>query len=51
MIDPGAVRTDMRSAAKPGEDPMSLPAPEGIVGAFLELASPTNKKHGEIIRK
>jgi hypothetical protein len=30
---------------------MSLPAPEGIVGAFLELASSTNKKHGGIIRK
>lgn len=47
IVDPGGVRTGMRAAAKPGEDPMSLPAPEEIVQTFLDLASPTNQRHGQ----
>ncbi len=31
VIDPGAMRTDMRAQAMPGEDPASLPAPEELV--------------------
>lgn len=50
IIDPGGVRTDMRKAAKPGEDPASLPAPEEIVGTFLELSSLNCQKHGEVVR-
>ena len=50
IIDPGGVRTDMRAAAKPGGDPMSLPAPEDIVETFLALAAPDCKKHGEVVR-
>ncbi len=50
IIDPGAVRTDMRKAAKPGEDPMSLPAPEKITATFLDLASSECQKNGETIR-
>ena len=50
IVDPGGVRTDMRAAAKPGEDPMTLPSPEDIVGTFLDLASPECQKHGEVIR-
>jgi NAD(P)-dependent dehydrogenase (short-subunit alcohol dehydrogenase family) len=38
LIDPGAVRTDMRAAAMPGEDPATLPAPETITDRFVELA-------------
>ncbi len=49
MIDPGAVRTDMRASAKPGEDPMSLPHPDDIVDVFLDLASPSCTKHGEVV--
>ena len=49
VINPGGVRTDMRASAKPGEDPMSLPAPEDITDVFLELASPECKKHGEVV--
>lgn len=48
IVNPGAVRTDMRASAVPGEDPMTLPAPEDIVEVFLELASPDCQKHGEI---
>ena len=50
MIDPGAVRTKMRASAKPGEDPETLPAPEEIVGSFLDLASDDCQYHGEIIK-
>lgn len=49
VINPGGVRTDMRASAKPGEDPMSLPAPEDITDVFLELTSPECKKHGEVV--
>ena len=50
VIDPGGVRTKMRMSAKPGEDPETLPKPEDITDEFLNLASPSCKKHGEIIR-
>lgn len=50
LIDPNCVRTDMRASAVPGEDPMSLPQPDEIVGAFLELAADQSQKHGEIIQ-
>lgn len=49
LINPGAVRTGMRAKAFPGEDPMSLPAPEELVPMFLELASPACKHNGEIV--
>jgi NAD(P)-dependent dehydrogenase (short-subunit alcohol dehydrogenase family) len=49
LINPGAVRTGMRAKAFPGEDPMTLPAPEDLVPMFLELASPACKRNGEII--
>jgi len=48
-INPGAVRTSMRAAAYPGEDPMSLPAPEDITGVFVDLAEATSLRHGEVI--
>lgn len=50
VIDPGGVRTEMRKSAKPGEDPMSLPAPDDVVEEFLNLAASDCSKHGEIIR-
>jgi NAD(P)-dependent dehydrogenase (short-subunit alcohol dehydrogenase family) len=49
LLNPGATRTGMRAAAMPGEDPMTLPAPEDIAPAFLDLASPACTKHGEIV--
>jgi len=39
-IDPGAVRTAMRSAAYPAEDAAQWPAPETIMKAFLYLMGP-----------
>ncbi|MBT8471115.1 MAG: SDR family NAD(P)-dependent oxidoreductase [Marinicaulis sp.] len=44
VIDPGAMRTGMRAAAMPGEDPETLPAPEEI--APLLYHAMTDKAHG-----
>ena len=49
LVNPGATRTGMRAAAMPGEDPTTLPAPEDIAPAFLELASPACNRHGETV--
>jgi NAD(P)-dependent dehydrogenase (short-subunit alcohol dehydrogenase family) len=38
-VNPGATRTDMRAAAYPDEDPLTLPAPEDIAEIFIQLAS------------
>jgi NAD(P)-dependent dehydrogenase (short-subunit alcohol dehydrogenase family) len=50
IVNPGATRTAMRAKAFPGEDPMTLPAPEDIAPLFVELASPQSTIHGEIVR-
>jgi len=39
-LDPGAVRTAMRSRAYPGEDPARLPDPESILATYLYLMGP-----------
>ncbi|HJS73059.1 MAG TPA: SDR family NAD(P)-dependent oxidoreductase [Vicinamibacteria bacterium] len=38
-VNPGATRTDMRAAAYPDEDPLSLPTPDDIAEIFIHLAS------------
>ena len=45
MFDPGATRTQMRADAMPGEDPMTLPAPEQVAAhmvAMLEASETRN---------
>ena len=49
LVNPGATRTGMRAAAMPGEDPMTLPAPEDIAPTFLDLAIPACTRHGETV--
>jgi NAD(P)-dependent dehydrogenase (short-subunit alcohol dehydrogenase family) len=39
IFDPGATRTQMRAAAKPGEDPMSLPTADEVAGELVKLVS------------
>jgi len=39
IIDPGEVRTEMRAAAFPDEDPRNLAAPTDVTDAFVRLAS------------
>ncbi len=50
LIDPGGVRTTMRTTAFPGEDPMTLPTPDEIADVFVELAEPACDRHGEVVR-
>ena len=49
IINPGAMRTQMRAKAFPGEDPETLPAPDELVPLVLELASPQCQRNGEIV--
>lgn len=50
IVNPGATRTAMRAKAFPGEDPMTIPAPEDVAPLFLELALPRSTLHGEVVR-
>ncbi len=50
LIDPGTVRTAMRAEAMPGEDPLTLPAPEEITEAFVRLAEHDCPWHGEVVK-
>lgn len=50
LLDPGRVRTTMRAEAFPGEDPQTLQTPDEIVEAFLRLANPSCKSHGERVQ-
>jgi NAD(P)-dependent dehydrogenase (short-subunit alcohol dehydrogenase family) len=49
LFNPGATRTKMRAQAMPGEDPMSLPAPEDIAPQIVELLLPSCTRTGERI--
>lgn len=40
VINPGPTRTAMRAGAFPGEDPMTLPAPEEIMEGFIQAVMP-----------
>jgi NAD(P)-dependent dehydrogenase (short-subunit alcohol dehydrogenase family) len=42
-IDPGKVRTRMRLAAYPAEDPETLPEPAAIVAPYLFLLGPDSR--------
>lgn len=42
-LDPGPVRTRMRTQAYPGENALANPAPEEIVDAYLYLLGPASK--------
>ena len=50
LIDPGATRTALRAQAFPGEDPLSLPAPDAVTEIFVELAEAACTKNGEVVR-
>ena len=47
IIEPGVVRTAMRAAAMPGEDPSTLPEPAEITDIFVDMADPTCQRNGE----
>jgi NAD(P)-dependent dehydrogenase (short-subunit alcohol dehydrogenase family) len=49
LLSPGPIRTAMRAAAFPGENPETLRKPEEIVELFVDLATPACTKNGEIV--
>ncbi|MBI3453808.1 MAG: SDR family NAD(P)-dependent oxidoreductase, partial [Rhodospirillales bacterium] len=50
LLSPGPIRTAMRAHAFPGEDPATLPAPDAVTHAFVDLAAPDCTRHGETVR-
>jgi NAD(P)-dependent dehydrogenase (short-subunit alcohol dehydrogenase family) len=48
LLNPGPLRTNMRRAAMPGEDPMSLKTPEDLAPHILKLALPSWSETGKI---
>ena len=48
LLNPGPLRTDMRRAAMPGEDPETLRTPEDLAPHFVRLASPGSTESGTI---
>src|SRR3546814_18036545 len=49
LLSPGPIRTRMRAAAFPGEDPMTLRTPDDIADLFVELAAPACTKNGAVV--
>lgn len=49
LIDPGIARTRLRAAIFPGENPATVPPPERVTEAFLDLAVPECTRNGEIV--
>ena len=50
ILDPGGIRTGMRSKAFPGEDPMTLPTPDDVAPLVVNLALPSSTVHGTVVR-
>jgi NAD(P)-dependent dehydrogenase (short-subunit alcohol dehydrogenase family) len=48
LLNPGPLRTAMRHAAMPGEDPETLRTPEDLAPHFIRLASPDWTETGKI---
>lgn len=47
IYDPGGMRTDMRHAAFPDEDPLTLPTPDEVAAHLLKLVQSTEWQSGE----
>ena len=48
LLNPGPLRTSMRAAAMPGEDPATLKTPEELAPHFVRLASPAWNETGKL---
>ena len=48
LLNPGPLRTDMRAAAMPGEDPLTLRTPDDLAPHFVRLAAPAWTETGKI---
>ncbi|HEY7805628.1 MAG TPA: SDR family NAD(P)-dependent oxidoreductase [Croceibacterium sp.] len=49
VVNPGPMRTRMRAAAFPGEDPETLPAPDEIVPMILALVGPGSEPKPQVV--
>ena len=47
LFDPGAVRTEMRFKAMPGEDPLTLPTPQDVASTLPQYFAPEFSQHGQ----
>ncbi len=48
LISPGPIRTEMRIAAWPDEDPSTIPPPEAIAPLIADFLSPSTTENGAI---
>ncbi len=46
LVNPGAMQTNLRKEAFPGEDPATLPTPDMLAEAILPLLLPDCSLHG-----
>ena len=46
LFNPGPTRTAMRAKAFPGEDPMTLPAPDEVAPAVVKMLQPSYAENG-----
>ena len=46
LFNPGPTRTAMRQKAYPGEDPMTLPAPEEVAPSIVDMLEPSYTQNG-----
>jgi NAD(P)-dependent dehydrogenase (short-subunit alcohol dehydrogenase family) len=49
LVNPGPTRTAMRYKAFPGEDQDTLATPEDVAPLFVQLLSPDETRHGEVV--
>ncbi len=49
LFNPGPTRTAMRAKAYPGEDPATLPAPEEVAPALVEMLAANAMQNGQTI--
>ena len=49
LVNPGIVRSKLRTQAFPGEEPESVTAPEAVTDAFVDLADVSCTLNGEIV--
>ncbi len=48
LVNPGKMRTRMRAAAMPGEDPETLPTPEELAPKLMRLLAPEWDETGKL---
>jgi NAD(P)-dependent dehydrogenase (short-subunit alcohol dehydrogenase family) len=48
LINPGATRTRMRAQFMPGEDPATLPPPDRVAEAIVQLCLPSFEETGRL---